>query len=1176
VTVKPVSEELRDLLTHAVARGEVLLILGQDHSPAMVDQVLLDAKAIYATGASWGSLAEVCAAVGSDHAARTTIASLFAGKEPDLALLELASLPWMSVVTSAIDPLVSRAFLNAGSQRRLVELGPTQISGIFSGRATQVLQLVRAFGTTESDDEALAIPTSAAALSAARLLRFPAVAAALPRLVGVRGRVVVTGVTGRDWLDEQALAPLLLVLSSLPSGTVYWFGPAPQSVHFALSDKAQFFLEPFDRVLFDWTKNDSFRAELTTARTRVFGVGERVATFAQRGQTQTVRFTASEWRSISAVGSIIDDSALSELAGQPLPTRRDLIGFLRKSHAGVPDWSWPARTLIFERAAVRELINAAEDFVAKPKVSVLDPTREGAGVRRIPFLLSGPPASGKTTGLIHAAWMLRKDSRLCVLWLFRRFPGPDIVAIERVCRMLEAKGVGWTIICFDSPDPDEYGRMKRRLESEGRRVLILGTESRSDHAKDEGDPAMSRDVRRFPLRSALSSGEESSVRAFMRRFGLELGQQVRPDFLHILATVIPETQFGAFPSLLEEYERVLAEAKQAVDQGAPPGVHAPGSLAAKLREVLPHLTMSPEQVTTLSRFESVPLLRDLLNIVLFCSQLERPVPLDFLIKALGTELIANYQIFSEVFTKTALVDEIDLDEEGSLGLVALHQLYALWLLRGLFPERSAQLGILERIITSVDWDSNAFPGDNPYQDFALELLRAVGPRGEHKDLYSSNRALARLGEILKNTRERFAIEQPKLLTLEAIVLGDLAIRETQTDAQSATARCQLALELLDRSEELLRARRPTDVRNFELLKTLTLAADLRGTMLNVSMRAAPNVSRPTDLFLVEQLQRIESDAVRAQSYLPGYSPLDVAFWAHRDALDFVSDLSPTMRSRFIETMASILETAEEETFEPAQRDLFRRRQQELLLRKGEMTVGENLAREMREQGDFAGELAVARYRLLEVQQQSGDVPNASRRELLRLLEFRPTILNDLHAVRFLQTLWIRVFLNGTLGQGFPQAVRASEHEWRMLADITQARLQSPDDSEHPYALFFQGWALLQLGEGREGREIFARLERQSLGNPRRVGELAWVTNEDGSVRILRARVLHPRAGQVRLSIPEFGTDIIDLRPEVETELAPAGLRLGEYVEVAVALNYRGLLVRSPKNERSPTRAGPRR
>ena len=140
MTAKESAEEALDAVSLAVARGEVLLVLGQDHSPLMIDQVLKDAKTLVASNRSWTSLAEMFTPIGSDSSRRATLAALFAGREPDVALLELASLPWMSVITSAVDPLISKAFLNVGSQRRLVELGPTQLSGISIGRATQVLR----------------------------------------------------------------------------------------------------------------------------------------------------------------------------------------------------------------------------------------------------------------------------------------------------------------------------------------------------------------------------------------------------------------------------------------------------------------------------------------------------------------------------------------------------------------------------------------------------------------------------------------------------------------------------------------------------------------------------------------------------------------------------------------------------------------------------------------------------------------------------------------------------------------------------------------------------------------------------------------------------------------------------------------------------------------------------
>jgi hypothetical protein len=1150
-------------LKAAVGRGEALLLLGQDYSPEVVDQVLVDAKELFGGGKAWTSLPEIYTSIGSDENTRGAVATLFENQQPPLALLELASMPWMAVVTSAVDPLISRALLSVGSQRRIVELGPTQLSSVSASRGRHMLYLIRAFGVSEMAGGSSSIPTSTPALAEARLIRLPTVIAAIPRLVGLHGYVALEGISQRDWLDEQGLTALCVTLSSLPPGRVFWFGPASDQVRASLRGTARFEERSLQSRLHEWEKDESTRNSLRQSRELVFGIGERVVTLEQNGRATQIRLTAPEWRSISRIGSLLEDSTVLELQAQERALKTDLVAYLRRSRAGVPDWSGPARGLIFERAQVRNLIEAVRAFIGERKASILDQGEESRGARRVPYLLSGPPASGKTMGLLQAAWTLRARCRLCAIWLLPGVSGLDTIAIEHVCRLLESKGARWIVLFLDAAEPEEYFRLKRRLEADGRKVLVVGAES---HLHGPRDDEPLGEFRRFSIAQLMSPQEMTDLGSYLARHEIQLPPSAvgSPDFLRSLSAAVPEAQLGALPSLVDEYEQVLESGRASDKQGAATFEPVKGSLTDQLRRLFPDLIMKDDESDgAMSRFSSDPLLKDLLNIILFCAQLDRPVSVDLVLKVLGAETIGKYPTFAQIFARTALVQEVELDQDGALALTTSHQLHALWLLRVLFPDRSLQLDILRRIAMSIDWDPDAYPGDSPHQDFVLDLFRTTGPRGQYKDLYASRQSLGRLRQLIGDVRERLGIEQPKLLTLEAIILGDLvAVRESTETPESALERCRLALALLRRAEDLIRRRRPSDARNFELQRALTLASDIRGSLINTLLRAKGLTAAAQEVY--SELARIEEDAIRAQSYSPSFHALDIVCWSHKDAFDLLpQSVEPKIRAHLLETIESILEVALEEGIDRAQQPRYRLRQQELQSRLGNWQLSEELASKLRDQGDFTGELSLSRDRLRQAERNGADVSAAGLRELLRLCAFRPHIFRQDHAVRFLHTLWSRAFVKGRLGEGAAKLVRASPQEWRMLEEITRVRLQFTLDSDLPYALFFLGWALYQLQEVREARGVLSHLERQSFGNPRRVGELAYLTDSEGRRRVFRGKVVHSRTGQVRLSIAELDGEVMDLRPEVEMRIAPAGLVLGEFVEVSIALNYRGAQARPP-------------
>jgi hypothetical protein len=1146
-------------LRTSLSRGEALLILGQDHTPEFVDSALADANALFRPASAWRSFPELFLGIGAEPGARSAVTSLLAKHQPSVALLELASIPWSAVLTTAVDPVLTQAFLAVGSQRRVVELGSGQLSALSAARSGQFLQIVRAFGTPSMEGPSVT-PASAAALSEARMIKFPAVLAALPRLLGLHGHIAVAAIGDREWLDDQSLTTLCHVLSNLPPGRVFWFGPAPAAVRNLLGDRAYLDDRSIHEEVRVWANDDQLQHELAGIRQRVFGTADRVLSLEQEGTRFQLRLTAQEWRSISRVGALLDDNGIDALKAQPAP-KPELVAYLRRSHAGIPDWSGPARGFVFEREQVKNLIQAVRDFITAPKASI-----HARGVQRVPFVLSGSPAYGKTVGLLHAAWTLRVQYRLPVLWLLPGVAGVDLVAVERVCRLLESKGARWIILFLDAVEVEDCFRLKRRLESDGRRVVVVGSESRIFPPNDDELPGA---VRRFTLHHDVTSNEANAFVAYLGRHQITAATTAASrDFLRMLATAVPEVEFGAFPSLLAEYERLVDNVDVSTVSPTIASGSTSRSLAEQLSSLFPHLASQIEEdVGPMSRFAADPMLRDLLNLVLFCAQLERPISVNLLLEVLGAELIGKYPHFASVFASTALIQEVELDQDGTSALTTPHQLHAMWLVRGLFPNRPEQLELLRQIATSFDWKPDAFPGDEPDQDFLLGLFRAVGPRGEYRFLYSSRASLDRLRRIIGDVREQFAVEQPKLLSLESIILGDLAHKDTDDDPTSAREDCLLALQLLAKAEQILRERRPSDARNFELQRALTLAADIRGTLINIKLRG--DAAGVEDI--LEDLSRIAQDAMLAQSYSPTYHPLDVVFWSHRDARNLLPAGAPSgLHARLLETMEQALEVAREEGVESSQISRFRQREVELHSLRGESLVSVHLAKEMRERGDFGGEVVLARRTLFEIKDMSAQ-RRACLEELARLYAFRPKILQDPLAVRFLHSLWVRSYVPGEIGDGEPKHVKAPLESWRMLEDIARSRLSFEDQSDLPYALFFLGWALYEIDEPREATDIFSKLERQSLGNPRRVGELAVVTDEDGERRKYRGKVVNPRTGQVRISIPELDSRIMELRPEVEAVLAPAGLRLGEFVEVAIALNYRGAHPR-PLREKA-TRGG---
>ena len=152
-----------------------------------------------------------------------------------------------------------------------------------------------------------------------------------------------------------------------------------------------------------------------------------------------------------------------------------------------------------------------------------------------------------------------------------------------------------------------------------------------------------------------------------------------------------------------------------------------------------------------------------------------------------------------------MIQEVELDNEGTIGLTTAHRLHAQWLLRAMRPTAAAQLEVLRNLVERVPWDLDAYPGDNPTQDYVIRILRQVGPRGGVVSDYGSVAALRALADILATIRVRHGKRHPGLLSLEAIIRGDIAKRDEKAEVDEKRRQCKVALELLDAEIEVLRA-----------------------------------------------------------------------------------------------------------------------------------------------------------------------------------------------------------------------------------------------------------------------------------------------------------------------------------------------------------------------------------
>ena len=173
-------------LVAAISEGRACLLLGQDHTEGLVGSVTTEASSLASTPVA--SLREALSAVGAATLTASMAEYLATRHVP---LIELASLPWSSVVSTAVDLGFLDALAAASTTRRLVEVPAERIALTPGAHSPATLHLFQALGRVGASGDMA--PPDAQSLPEKLLLKLPRALDALPQLLGTRGVLVVEG-----------------------------------------------------------------------------------------------------------------------------------------------------------------------------------------------------------------------------------------------------------------------------------------------------------------------------------------------------------------------------------------------------------------------------------------------------------------------------------------------------------------------------------------------------------------------------------------------------------------------------------------------------------------------------------------------------------------------------------------------------------------------------------------------------------------------------------------------------------------------------------------------------------------------------------------------------------------------------------------------------------------------
>lgn len=1170
-------------LLDGIADGRAVLLLGQRHTPGLVDELIRDIAAL-AHSEPKSSLSAQLYELGSASRLENVRQAFTRLVAPE-SLLSIASCPWSLVLTSAIDATVFEAFARVGGQagQRLRVLYPQQARSLTVSANSSSLSVVRLFGSFDEQTVDFQPPLNAPALRRRQMFDVGPVLQQLP-FVAARGCLVVDGVGADDWLPLDLLA---LACSWMPPGSLHWFrgheNPVgPQTLEDFGDSLVSHHGTLAEFILRIMAGSDGDR--LRVAQDSVVSADDRVISYGRSGRRKRIVLTPQEWRSVSQAAVVLDDRATAP----PPPLRQnqewvEFRHFLRGLHRP-PDWSGIVRGFLFERNIAAKLIARVEEELTNlgsvnPVTTAADPA---VNYSRRPILLTGPPACGKSRLLHWLAVQLRQRGHVVVYATPSggRFK-PE--GLERVCRLLEERGAPGVALLMDDLDNISYSQLSEALAAVGRNVVVVGTAQAAPPPEDPDlDPR--REARRggdyvpFSVPASLTVEEARDFRAYLQRFGytpktISDSQMRDRYFLLLLYFQLPDTQGNVRLSVASAYDR-LARALDMTARTAQPNTQPSPEFSEQLlraaSELFPGVEFKmPEAEAPESPFEHVETTRQALDLCLLCARVKRPIPVDLLLRALGFDFIRYYPMFSRSLGESELLQEI-VDEHGSAVLDTGHSELAKLALLGVLPAKADQLKLLRLLIDAVRWSEDAFPGDDLNQDFCVDLLQLLGPRGEYSTEYSSPASLNVIADLLAHIRMDLDVRVPKLLLLEAQAWR---LQMNGAEYDSALDFASRAVRVLEQAEEVLLSRRPTDTRNNELNNVLTSRAALHGFVIGAHLRHLMQLQKDgsSDESIQRIRDRVEQELSLVSLYVgrtqalgrASFYPFDVDFWTLRDIFLRMPHTSEAERVHLLSRMASVLDAASEEPMEAHQVKNFRNRRIQLAELEGRHVVSAEIAEEMRRNGDFSGCCQLIRSQTYDPVSRTAYSMAEAAVGLRTLLDLGGGVWRDREAMALAHRLWMDAHIpDGRVGGPEPVRIGCSREEWETWSRILLARQIFPEDEDNALIRFCLAWAQFQLDEARSGLAQIAALEADSPGSRRRIGCLAVLTDEGGKPSLYQA-IARRRQGQTWVCYaPQLLTEI---RVPPDTVAVHTDMVVGSEIRIMVGLNYRGLL---PWTERS--------
>jgi hypothetical protein len=374
-------------------------------------------------------------------------------------------------------------------------------------------------------------------------------------------------------------------------------------------------------------------------------------------------------------------------------------------------------------------------------ISGSSPRSHGRNRESGPILLSGPPAAGRTVGLLWLGYNLRRRGVFAVQ-LLPSGGAVDNGAVEQIIRLAEARGAPTTVVLLDRTDRRVADNLDRHLRSAGRRTIVVATSAPAmrRHAATSADQVDEEESLRgtdVAIEHLLTEGEIDRFRTYLGKHSPSTSSDLvlqmlasDPAVFALLYRLIPDTRENIRSVLIDEYMDLI----EGLASFRPPMQEA--IRGSSLSEQLGAWISKRHQPLPANKDASVNLpppngawyniATQLPNLVLLFSSLDEAMSLNLLTKRFPG-LLQVYSTLRRTLESSGLFMEVALDKQSDIGLTAVNPFIAHLLLDAAVPSSLARLQTLATLLYEFPWDPERRPMDAPEQALLLHVIRSIAP-----------------------------------------------------------------------------------------------------------------------------------------------------------------------------------------------------------------------------------------------------------------------------------------------------------------------------------------------------------------------------------------------------------------------------------------------------------------